>query len=45
MKSQGAAGAFFNQLADLIAVPRSGLDQREDQQLALPFFSSRSKIA
>jgi hypothetical protein len=36
------AGSGMDQLAQFVAVPGSRVQQREDQQLADPFFSSRS---
>src|SRR5262245_58331120 len=32
-EAQRAAGAVLDQLADLVAMPRAGLDERQDQQL------------
>src|SRR3954471_1216825 len=37
LELQPPAGSLLDQLADLVAMPRAGLDQRQDQQLGAAF--------
>ena len=42
MEAERPPGTLFDQFADVVAVPRASLQQREISSSALPFFHSRS---